>query len=52
MDTVVTPTAFTRHHDFGGALRVLPSMAGVSVDNLIGWRGGRAPATQAMGAAS
>jgi HAD superfamily hydrolase (TIGR01509 family) len=52
MDTVVTPTAFTRHHDFSGALRVLPSLAGLSVDNLIGWRAGHAPAAQAMGAAS
>ena len=51
METVITPTAFTQHHDFGGALRVLPSLAGVSVDQLTGWRAARARAAQAMGAA-
>ena len=38
MDTVITPTAFTRHHDFAAALRVLPSLEGVTVDRLAGWR--------------
>jgi HAD superfamily hydrolase (TIGR01509 family) len=38
IDTVVTPTAFTRHHDFSGALRVLPSLVGTGVDRLAGWR--------------
>lgn len=38
IDTVITPTGFTRHHDFAGALRVLPSLAGVSVDELVAWR--------------
>lgn len=37
LPTVITPTAFTRHHDFAGALRVLPSLAGVTVDELASW---------------
>jgi HAD superfamily hydrolase (TIGR01509 family) len=36
--TVVTPTHFTAHHDFTGALRVLDSLAGVGVDDLLAWR--------------
>jgi HAD superfamily hydrolase (TIGR01509 family) len=36
--TIVTPTAFTRHHDFSGALRVTPSLVGVTADRLSGWR--------------
>jgi len=51
IDTVVTPTAFTRDHDFGGALQVLPSLAGVGVDDLLAWRE-RAHAAQAVGAAA
>jgi beta-phosphoglucomutase-like phosphatase (HAD superfamily) len=47
LDTVVTPTLFTQDHDFAGALRVLPSLAGVSVDQLAYWR-----AEQAVGAAT
>ena len=51
MDTVITPTAFTRHHDFSGALRVRPSLAGVAVDHLNAWRTSRAPVADAVGAA-
>jgi len=35
--TIVTPNDFTAHHDFTGALRVLPSLAGVSVAQLRDW---------------
>lgn len=47
LETVVTPTVFTQDHDFSGALRVLPSLAGVTVARLGRWR-----ARQAVGAAS
>jgi HAD superfamily hydrolase (TIGR01509 family) len=48
--TVITPTLFTRHQDFGTALRVLPSLAGVSLDDLLAWRAQSQPA-YATGAA-
>lgn len=35
--TVVTPNTFTAHHDFAGALRVLPSLAGVTLADLQSW---------------
>ena len=35
--TIVTPNDFTAHHDFIGALRVLPDLAGVSVAQLREW---------------
>jgi HAD superfamily hydrolase (TIGR01509 family) len=35
--TVITPTSFTRHHDFRAALRVLPDLAGVRMDDLRAW---------------
>ena len=35
--TLVTPNAYTNHHDFSGALRVLPSLAGVSIGDLRAW---------------
>lgn len=34
---VVTPNDFTAHHDFCGALRVLPSLRGIDVAALRGW---------------
>jgi HAD superfamily hydrolase (TIGR01509 family) len=34
---VVTPNAFTAHHDFTGALRVLPSLHGATVAELRAW---------------
>jgi hypothetical protein len=48
MDTVITPTAFTRHHDFTGALRVLPSLEGVTLDQLAHWRSQQAETTGAL----
>jgi beta-phosphoglucomutase-like phosphatase (HAD superfamily) len=36
--TVITPTRFTAAHDFTGALRVLDSLVGVRVENLLEWR--------------
>lgn len=35
--TIVTPNAFTAHHDFTGALRVLPGLEGVTPDELRAW---------------
>lgn len=35
--TVVTPNAFTAQHDFSGALRVLPSLAGIGAGELRAW---------------
>ena len=46
--TVITPTAFTRHHAFGGALRVLPSLAGVTLDQLASWHGAAAETAAAL----
>jgi HAD superfamily hydrolase (TIGR01509 family) len=35
--TVVTPNPFTAHHDFSGALRVLPHLGGVRLAHLREW---------------
>ena len=35
--TVITPTEFTADHDFSGALKVLPSLQGVTVADLYAW---------------
>ncbi|MDO8902982.1 HAD-IA family hydrolase [Hydrogenophaga sp.] len=35
--TVITPNGFTRHHDFQGALRVVPDLNAVSVSRLQEW---------------
>ena len=35
--TVVTPNSFTAHHDFSGALRVVPDLSNVSLKQLIAW---------------
>lgn len=37
LPTIVTPNAFTARHDFSGALRVLPSLHGVTVERLREW---------------
>jgi HAD superfamily hydrolase (TIGR01509 family) len=37
LPTVITPNSFTEHHDFTGALRVLPSLQGVTVAQLREW---------------
>ncbi len=36
--TIVTPNAFTAHHDFTGALRVIPSLEGVTLAGLRAWQ--------------
>lgn len=36
--TVITPTRFTRDHDFSGALRVLDHLVHVSLEDLQAWR--------------
>jgi len=35
--TVITPTRFTAHHDFTGALRLLPDLAGTTIADLRHW---------------
>lgn len=35
--TVITPNGFTAHHNFDGALRVLPSLRGVTLADLRKW---------------
>ncbi|HEY0887533.1 MAG TPA: HAD-IA family hydrolase, partial [Ramlibacter sp.] len=45
--TIVTPTRFTGHHDFSGALQVLLDLRGVGIDALQEWR-----AAQRAGAAA
>ena len=35
--TLITPNSFTAHHDFTGALRVLPTLQGVTVAHLREW---------------
>jgi HAD superfamily hydrolase (TIGR01509 family) len=42
--TVITPTDFTAHHDFRGALRVLPDLTHTSVAQLRAWHGEPVPA--------
>lgn len=37
LSTVITPNDFTAHHDFTGALRVLPSLEGVGLAQLREW---------------
>lgn len=40
--TVITPTHYTHHHEFDGALKVLPSLRGVDVATLNNWLSDRA----------
>lgn len=35
--TLITPTRYTAHHDFSGAMRVLPSLSGVDLAQLRDW---------------
>ena len=35
--TVITPNEFTAHHDFSGALRVVPDLGGVKLEQLRQW---------------
>ncbi len=37
IEAVVTPTHFTAHHDFSGALKVVAGLSGVQVRDLQGW---------------
>ena len=37
--TVVTPNGFTAHHDFSGALRVVPDLSQVNLARLKEWHG-------------
>ncbi|MDO9252694.1 MAG: HAD-IA family hydrolase [Hydrogenophaga sp.] len=37
LDTVITPNSFTAHHDFAGALRVVPNLSEVNVARLKEW---------------
>lgn len=39
LPTVITPTSFTAHHDFTGALRLVPNLQGVTVAHLRAWHG-------------
>jgi len=38
LSTVITPNGFTRHHDFHGAMRVVPDLDAVSVSRLREWQ--------------
>jgi HAD superfamily hydrolase (TIGR01509 family) len=40
LPTIVTPNDFTAHHDFAGALRVLPDLQGTTVAELRNWHAG------------
>jgi HAD superfamily hydrolase (TIGR01509 family) len=37
LDTIITPNSFTAHHDFAGALRVVPNLSEVNVARLKEW---------------
>ena len=37
LETVITPNSFTAHHDFKGALRVVPDLSSVNVARLKEW---------------
>jgi HAD superfamily hydrolase (TIGR01509 family) len=37
LDTIITPNGFTAHHDFAGALRVVPNLSEVNVARLKEW---------------
>jgi HAD superfamily hydrolase (TIGR01509 family) len=37
LDTIITPNGFTSHHDFDGALRVVPNLSEVNVARLKEW---------------
>lgn len=38
LSTIITPNPFTAHHDFSGALRVLPDLSHVTLDSLRDWQ--------------
>jgi len=37
LPTVITPNRFTQHHDFAGAMRVVPDLASTTVADLRIW---------------
>lgn len=39
LPTIVTPNSYTEHQNFGGALRVLPSLQGVTLHQIRAWHG-------------
>lgn len=47
LSTLVTPNSFTAHHDFTGALRVLPGLQGVTVAHLREWHSSNTAAAAA-----
>ena len=49
--TVITPTRYTAHHDFSAALRVLPDLGAVDLDQLRQWHA-QPPAIRGRSAAS
>ena len=42
--TVITPNGFTAHHDFTGALTVLPDLRGATLERLREWHAQVVPA--------
>jgi hypothetical protein len=38
LPVIVTPNSFTAHHDFSGALQVLPDLSGTTVEQLRAWQ--------------
>jgi len=45
LNTIVTVNSFTKHHNFSGALKVLPNLADVDIEQLRSWHS-EAPLTQ------
>ena len=39
LDTIITPNSYTAHHDFQGALRVVPDLSQVNIARLKEWHG-------------
>jgi HAD superfamily hydrolase (TIGR01509 family) len=37
LSVIVTPNSFTAHHDFTGALKVLPDLSGATIEQLRSW---------------
>ena len=47
--TVITPTRYTAHHDFGGALQVVPDLSQVGLAQVRQWHAQSQPAARAAG---
>jgi beta-phosphoglucomutase-like phosphatase (HAD superfamily) len=41
--TIITPTSYTAHHDFGAALRVVPDLSQVNLAQLRQWHAEKQP---------